>query len=239
MPRRKVARPHEYRRVVYTREHWELLQRIRGEAIRILGLFTRHGINAFVHGSVARGDVTPSSDIDVIIPRPVPSYMVEYILESGGYTVYQKLIVMATPRNTPKAYLVLDPSERVNVSFPLAKLMPREIEFYWFGGALDYKGLIEGRRVPGVDKRLMLIEPVDEGHIESSVIGKEDYAARIIGISVDTVLERIRVLSRRDEVGRTGVFLKHIVPFDSSFEKELSRLASRNPWLRRILAERG
>ncbi len=239
MPREKIAKPYERRLIVYDYRRWRILKKLRAEAASIMQLLVTAGLNPIIHGSVARGDVSDTSDIDIVVTYPVPSYRIEYVLEQGGYTIYQRIIVMATPRSTPKAYLVLDPEERINISFPLARLQPREIEFYWFGGALTYRDLLENKRVPGIDKRLMLIEPIKNGHIETSVIGREEYAARIIGISIDTVLERIRVLSRRDAVGRTGVFVKHVVPIDSSFEKELRRIAARNPWVRRVLNERG
>jgi predicted nucleotidyltransferase len=43
-------------------------------------------------------------------------------------------------------------------------------------------------RVAGVDKRLMLIEPYKEGHLESSVVDQEEQAAKVVGVSVETVL---------------------------------------------------
>ena len=43
----------------------------------------------------------------------------------------------------------------------------------------------------GVDKRLMLIEPTEKGHVESSIIGKEEYVAKLLGISAETVLDRV------------------------------------------------
>ena len=93
-------------------------------------------------------------------------------------------------------------------------------------------------RVPGVDKRLVLIEPTPEGHIEYSIIGREAEAARKIGVSVETVLERVRVLMRRDEIGRTGVFVKvELEPWDS-IEEVAKRIARDNPLFRRALRER-
>ncbi len=239
MPREKVERRGEYRVVVYDRARWELLRRLRAEALRIMEPLVRAGFSPIVHGSIARGDVKPTSDIDVFIPYPVPSYMVELALERAGVRVYYKLVVQATPHSTPKAYLVLDEDERRVVSFPLAKLGKTEYEFYYFGGALDYTGVRRGLRVPGVDKRLVLIEPTPEGHRESPVIGREAEVARVVGVSVDTVLERVRVLSRRDEVGRTGVFVKVELDAGESIEGAVKELASRNPLFRRALLERG
>ncbi len=239
MPREKIERRGEYRVVVYDESRWRLLRELRREAIRIMEALKLFHLNPIVHGSIARGDVKPTSDVDVFIPHPVPSYIVELALERAGLQVYSKLIVQATPSSTPKAYLVLDEEERRVVSFPLAKLSKTEYEFYYFGGALDLEGLRLGRRVPGVDKRLVLIEPIGVGHRESPVIGREAEVARIVGVSIDTVRERVRVLSRRDEVGRTGVFVKLEVDVGESIEEAARRLAARNPHFRRVLMERG
>lgn len=79
----------------------------------------------------------------------------------------------------------------------------------------------------------MLIEPTEKGHIESSVIGKEEAAAKILGISAETVLDRVRALTRRDSIGRTGVFIKKEVATDETFELALKKLAEVNPAVRR------
>jgi hypothetical protein len=92
-------------------------------------------------------------------------------------------------------------------------------------------------RVPGVDKRLMLIEPTPKGHIESTIIGKEEAVAHLLGISLNTVLDRVRTLTRRGEVGRTGVFLKRELTPDENLEEVLKNLADRNPAIRRRLKE--
>ncbi len=239
MVREKVWRIVEYREIVYTSEHWKLLRRLRREAIGILEALYRAGIEAYVHGSIARGDVWSGSDVDVIIPYTVPSYRVEYALENSGYTIKARYIVVATPSSTPKAYIALDDLEKRVVSYPLAKLLPREQEFYRFGGILSLNELKMDKRVPGVDKRLVLIEPTKLGHRESPVIGREDVVANILGVSVDTVLERVRVLTRRDRVGRTGVFVKYVLGFDETFESALEEIARKNHWVRRVLYERG
>jgi len=88
---------------------------------------------------------------------------------------------------------------------------------------------------PGVNKKLVLIEPVENGHLESPVIGFESVVAEKLGVSVETVLERVRVLSRRDSVGRTGVFLKHVLQPDETFEDAIQELARRNSIVRRAL----
>jgi predicted nucleotidyltransferase len=79
----------------------------------------------------------------------------------------------------------------------------------------------------------MLIEPTEKGHSESSIIGKEQFAAKIIGISAETVLDRVRTLLKRDTVGRTGVFIKRQLADDETFELALKKLSELNPAIRR------
>ncbi len=111
-----------------------------------------------------------------------------------------------------------------------------EREFYRFGGEATLQDLRNGSRKAGVDNRLMLIEPQPQGHRESTVAGREEEVADLLGISAETVLDRVRALSRRDEVGRTGVFLKTEIPENSSFEMTLKQLADQNPAVHRRLA---
>ncbi len=49
------------------------------------------------------------------------------------------------------------------------------------------------------------------------------------------VTQRIRVLTRRDKVGRTGVFLNHPVALSENIEETLRNLARKNRLLRRRL----
>jgi len=232
----KPARRPEAREVIYDEARWELLRSLRARAIRVMEVLEARGISSVVHGSVARGDVRPTSDVDVFIPEPPASAVVEAALELSGFRPARRLLVQATPAYVPKAYIELD--ERTSVSFPLARMRPIEREFYSFGGELDLGGLRAGRRVPGVDKRLMLIEPTERGHVESSIIGREGEVARLLGISVETVMDRVRALLRRDEVGRTGVFLKRELGPEESFEAVLADIAVENPAVRRRLVER-
>ncbi len=238
MVREKIVKHPEYREIIYDDNHWKILENLRRDAEKILEILYSSGLKAYVHGSIARGDVWSGSDIDVIIPYTVPSYIVEYALERNSYRIYSKYIVVATPSSTPKAYIVLDESEKRVISFPLYKLKPREYEFYRFGGLLDYSGLKRNLRVPGVDKRLVFIEPTEKGHRESPVIGYESIVASKLGISIETVYERIRVLSRRDEIGRTGVFIKYELSLEESIEEALENIIKNNPLLRRYLGSR-
>lgn len=235
MVREKVASRGEESEVVYNEERWRLLREKRSRALQIMRALSTMGLESILHGSLARGDVHPRSDIDVFIVNPTPSYKVELALERAGERIHFKRIVQATPSHHPKVYYFLDPEEKVVVSHPISRLGKREVEFYYFGGALDRARLESGARVPGVDKRLMLIKPTRRGHLEESVLGREAEVARLLGISIDTVEERVRVLSRRDRVGRTGVFINLELAPEESVEEAVKRLASRNPAFRRNL----
>jgi predicted nucleotidyltransferase len=191
-------------------------------------------LETITHGSIARGDVTRKSDTDIFIPYPRSSFTVETTLEKAGISANRRIIIQATPTYTMKAYLELD--ETTSISFPLAKMRKVEREFYWFGGAATLKDLRDDLRTCGVDKRLMLIEPTKEGHRESSIVGREEEVAKLLGISVETVSDRVRTLTRRDEVGRTGVFIKKELSENETFEMALKRLANKNPAVRRRLS---
>jgi predicted nucleotidyltransferase len=187
--------------------------------------------NAIVHGSIARGDVTTKSDIDIFIPEPSSSFLLETALEKTGLHSTSRYVVQATPTYAMKAHIEID--EKTTVSFPLMNMRKIEREFYKFGGEIRLDELRENLRVTGVDKRLMLIEPTEKGHLESGIINREEQTAKRIGVSVETVLDRVRALLRRDEVGRTGVFIKKELQTDETFELVLKKLAEANPAVRR------
>ena len=224
VPKHKVDRAPEFREVIYSRRRWEILHSLRRDALGIMRCLASKGFSPVTHGSVARGDVDEGSDVDVVVPYPVQPYLVVLALESCGYTLMSKYIVQATPSMTPKAYVELDPHGLRTVSFPLRRLSKREWEFYRFGGMLGIEGVERGDRVPGVSKSLVLIMPTERGHREAPVIGYEGYVARVLGISLETVLERVRVLTRRDRFGRTGVFLKYVLTPSESFEEAIAKL---------------
>ncbi len=115
----------------------------------------------YVYGSVARGDVREDSDVDVVVFDPD-------VLKLDLLEVDHKLIVQATPRSTPKAYLSLDPEETQVITFPLAKLARDEVEFFSFGGKLDYEGLLKNVRVPGNREDWGLLEVRTFGQRERS-----------------------------------------------------------------------
>jgi predicted nucleotidyltransferase len=219
--------------VIYSEKRWKLLQRLREEAVEIMEAFEKVSLNCVTHGSIGRGDVSAESDIDVFIPNPLGSFLIESAVERAGLTVNQRILVQATPSYAAKGYIELDP-QRV-ISFPLMKMRPLERDFYRFGGEATLQTLNEKKRVAGVDKRLMLIEPSDQGHVESSIIGRENAVAKLLNVSVEAVLDRVHALLRRDEVGRTGVFIKRELRPDETFEMVLQRLADENPAVRRRL----
>ncbi len=239
MPKDKISRDYDEKIVFFTKDQKVILSNKRKKAMKIMELLMQQGIPSIAHGSIARGDVTQKSDIDIVVPFPIPSYKIEIALENTGYKIYEKQIIQATPSNTPKAYLILDPNEETIISFPLTRLLPRETEFYKFGGAVTLEDITVDKRVPGVNKKLQLIIPIPEGYKVTPVIGNESKVASLLGISIETVQERIRVLTRRDKIGRTGVYLKIIVPPYSSIENELEKHARKNPVIRRVLEERG
>ncbi len=222
--------------VVYDEARWRLLAELRARAAEVMEALRRAGMEPIVHGSVARGDVTPKSDVDVVVPILVPSFKVEVALEAAGLQVIQRVMVMATPAHVVKAHLYLD--ERTSVTFPLAEMTKLEREFYKFGGEIGLDEVKRGVRVPGVDKRLMFIQPTSKGHVEEPVKGRETEVAERLGVSVDIVAERVYVLTRRDAIGRTGVYLKRALAPGESFEEVLKRLRDEDPAIRRMLSSR-
>ena len=233
MAKKPLRRP-EYRDIVYNSEHWVLLEQLRKKTMQLMNVLRNANLETVVHGSIARGDISKKSDIDILIQSQASSFAVEAALEKANIPANRRLVVQATPSYAMKAHIEID--EAISVSFPLMKLRKVEREFYRFGGEADLPTLEEGLRVPGVDKRLMLVEPTAEGHRESTVVGREELVASLLGISVETVLDRVHALLRRDTVGRTGVFIKQELSASETFEMALRRLAAGNPAVRRRLA---
>jgi len=223
----------EQTEVVYSKSHWRLLDELRSQAMRIMKSLEKSHIFSVVHGSVARGDVTPKSDIDVFIPQVLSSFIIETALARAGIPINRRVLVQATPTYSLKGCIEID--EQKTVSFPLSRMRKTEREFYMFGGEATLGMLREGIRTPGVDKRLMLIEPTSVGHVEGTIIGREEQVAKTLGISVETVLDRVRVLTRRDKIGRTGLFIERELLPDETFESVLKKLADKKPEVRRRL----
>ena len=223
---------HEDRVVVYEDGHWPLLANLREKALSLMQKLETLGVQSYVYGSIARGDISKSSDIDIIVPYAVPSYKIDLAVGKGA----ERELVQATPSSVLKGHLHLD--DETTITFPLFKMMTREVEFYKWGGQVSLSQLKENVRVLGVDKRLLLIEPTESGHIERGVIGYEHIIAKQLGVSIDIAHERVRVLTRRDEVGRTGVYLTQSITDDESFEEVAKSLKDSDPALRRTIERR-
>jgi uncharacterized protein len=227
----KPTKPEDYKEVTYKSERWTLLNEFRSKAEGVMAALERFHLQSIVHGSIARGDVKKNSDIDVFIPEIQNSFLVETALEKAGVTFNARLIVQATPNYAMKAHIEID--EGTTVSFSLMQMRRVEREFYRFGGEANLAQLKAEVRVAGVDKRLMLIEPTEKGHVESSIIGREESTAKTLGVSAETVLDRVHTLLKRDSVGRTGVFVKKELTPDETFELALKKLSEKNPAVRR------
>ncbi|NOY10684.1 MAG: nucleotidyltransferase [Archaeoglobi archaeon] len=227
--RGKTATFGSRRKVRYGEDRWRLLREKRRVAREIMETLESSGIPSIVYGSVARGDVRKTSDVDIFIPLNIPSYKIELALED--FCILERRIVQATPNYAIKGEIVL---ENASVSFPLVKMKEKEMDFYRFGGYLDLDMLVSEKRVSGVDKRLVLIVPLRDGHYEipADEMDKSELAD-FLGVGIEIVIERFRVLERRREVGRTGVFLNEPVPDFESFESHLSALALQNAYLKR------
>jgi uncharacterized protein len=227
----KPTKHGEYKEVTYTSARWEQLKELRCRAVLVMEALEAFHLQSLTHGSIARGDVNRDSDVDVFIPELQNSFTVETALEKAKISVNSRLIVQATPSYAMKAHIEID--EVSTVSFPLMEMRRVEREFYRFGGEANLSQLKSGVRVAGVDKRLMLIEPTEKGHVESGVIGKEEFTAKTLGIAAETVLDRVHALMKRDTVGRTGVFVKKELIQDETFELALKRISDLNPAVRR------
>ncbi|UCG36461.1 MAG: nucleotidyltransferase domain-containing protein [Candidatus Bathyarchaeota archaeon] len=230
---KKTVRYAERLVVRYDQHRWETLARLRSKAVMLMEVLERVKLDTILHGSIARGDVSSKSDIDIFIKDPFSSFRVETALEGANITVIRRLIVQATPSYAAKGYIEID--ENQIVSFPLVRLRRVEREFYSFSGEITLGMAREKERTAGVDKKLMFIEPTQSGHIETSVVGREDEVARLLGISANTVRDRVRALLRRDSVGRTGVLVKEELTSDETFEMALKRLAESKPEMKRRL----
>ena len=219
--------------VIYGDERWKIFRRLRHEAAEMMLPLACHQIMAIAYGSIARGDVSEGSDIDVFIPRPPAPTIIETILERNGISSTLREIVQATPSYAAKGSIYT--SEERSYSFPLVEMRTVELEFYGFAGSVGLSEIKEELRVAGVDKRLMLIEPNEEGHVETSILGMEGVVANSLGISVATVLDRVRTLRRRKKVGRTGVFLKQELYPNEGFGEGFQRVSRDRPAVRRRL----
>jgi uncharacterized protein len=234
----KPSRTPDRVHIVYSPSRWKRFESLRDRAAKVISVLDSWAQTALVYGSVARGDVDDKSDIDVLIPSPANTQLVEASLENSGFTITSREIAQATPSHSPKAHLYLDPEQATSVTIPLTPLRSLEAEFYAFGGIVTLQQIRQGIRSPGCNKRLLLIDPVPDGHFESPVIGRESEVARLLGVSVLIVNERARVLTRRDNVGRTGIYLRIPVRDGQSFEEVYRARLYSDPAVRRTLRNR-
>ncbi|MHA2183716.1 MAG: nucleotidyltransferase domain-containing protein [Promethearchaeota archaeon] len=232
MKRSKILKEH-HDLITYSDKNWSLLKQKRIIAKDLLEIFNKEGLDPYVHGSVARGDVHEDSDVDIVFIQQIPSFQIEYILNKNGLTNFFREIIMATPLDTIKLYIHL--SELESITIPLSKFGTKYIEFYNFGGKINLLELLSEVRVSGIDKRLVLIKPNSQGHEEISIIGNEVYSAKEVGVSVETINGRKKILLRREQHGRTGVFLKKELQLHESTEEVLKNLAKTKSIVRKKL----
>jgi uncharacterized protein len=233
-PSRTTDRVH----IAYSPAHWKKLESLRNQAAHVINALASWSQTALAHGSVARGDVDDKSDVDVLIPSTANTQLAEATLENSGFTITSREIVQATPSHSPKAHLFLDLEQTTSVTIPLTPLRSLESEFYAFGGTVTLQQIRQRVRSPGCTKKLLLIEPDSDGHFESPVLGRESEVARLLGVSVGIVNERSRVLTRRDTIGRTGIYLRIPVRDGESFEEVLQSRTDSDPAIRRTLRKR-
>ncbi|HPA49606.1 MAG TPA: nucleotidyltransferase domain-containing protein [Methanofastidiosum sp.] len=215
------------KKIVYDKNQWDLLSSIRKRAVSVMEKIA--DFQPILYGSVARGDVHKASDIDFFIEHMPETYLLELALEDIG--IKERSIVQATPWHLVKGAITLFSGE--TITFPITESKRREIEFYYFGGAIELDDLLADKRKPGVDKRLILIKPLEDGHMEEEITGRESEVAKILNVSIDIVRERIQVLSRRDKIGRTGVYLNRALMHDESFEQVLKEICDKDSNVRR------
>jgi len=230
-----ICKEGDVKEVKYTSEHLEILKKLRSEALNISYPLIKKGLKPYIYGSVARGDVDNESDVDIVILHYVSPFIIESSIESMKFKIYKKIIIQATPRSTPKIYYWLDEYGKRIISYPLKKLSKNELSFYKFGGMLSSEDVRRGKRVAGVDKRLMLIQPTKEGHIETCIIGRTGWVARVLSIPESIINERIYMLSKREIYGRTGVFLEYVLSPGEDISSAIKLLKSTNRYFRESL----
>jgi uncharacterized protein len=228
MARERIVLSRDPVRVRYGAERFALLAEKRGHAVPYLRALPA-GTKVF--GSVARGDVRAASDIDLEVPFGTASFALEVALGSLPDPCLGRSLVQATPNSVVKALWSFG---ELTVAVALTPPTPIEEGFSRFGGAVELAEVLSGARVPGVDKRLLLIQPTPEGHTEMSVADRVGDVAKVLRVSRDVVEGRIRVLRRRSSSGRTGVYLTRTLDDGESPEGALEALKDADPAVRRV-----
>jgi len=235
MKENKILRDH-FNTVAYPENHLKILHRKRERSKLLLEMFSKEGLNPFIYGSIARGDVHNDSDIDIVLIQSIAPYQIEIILDKNGFNNYFREIIMATPTDTLKLYIYLNELESITI--PLSKFDKKSREFYDFGGKINLNQIKNSIRVPGIDKRLVLIQPTPNGHEEYSIIGNEYLAAKKLNVSINLINERKKVLLKREKKGRTGVFLKRPIAIRETTELVLKKLSNKSSIVRKKLLQR-
>ncbi len=230
----KIIKHQDPEYIKYDEGHWNNLKRLRAQAIPILQVLHDHQLTGNVFGSVARGDVSETSDLDIFISEFVPSFKVDLALKMANFEIIGKDISMATPSSVIKGTYYL--GDDISISIRLTEFTSSPFQFYIFSGYVNLKELLEEKRVPGVSKALLVIEPTKEGHKAYSLLGNEYEARTLLNIEEKMLEERIRVLTKRDKYGRTGLFFKEDIHPDESFEEKLQEFAAKNSLIRRRLS---
>ena len=217
--------------VKYSDDHWATLKMKRGEAVEMMKPLHDAHLHPTVYGSIARGDVSDSSDVDVFLSSSPSPTIIEATLDAARIRISERLIIQATPSYVAKAYIMID--ETHGYSFPLIPMRASEAEFTRFAGQLSYPELVDDNRTNGVNKELKLITPTENGHTEMQIQGMEGVVAKKLGVDTRIVQERVRTLERRGKVGRTGVYIKRELSPDESFSSVFEMLSRDKPGLRR------
>lgn len=126
MAKKPSKRP-ESLEVIYSNKRWNLLHQLRKKAIEIMDPLNESNLEPIVHGSIARGDISPKSDIDIFVQTQASSFTIQSALEKANITPTRLYVVQATPNYAMKAHIEID--EGTTVSFPLMKLRKVEREF--------------------------------------------------------------------------------------------------------------
>ena len=98
----------EYRELSYSSARWALFVKLREKAKLVMTALEDFRLHTLVHGSIARGDVNKSSDIDIFVAEPQSSFLLETALERSGVPVNARLLIQATPNYAMKAYIEVE-----------------------------------------------------------------------------------------------------------------------------------